>query len=268
MLVQTPFRIQMVNFPDVFSGTPKVFAEELVRRMRIVTPEGTITSIYIGDSTPAYNVGPWLRGKQWWVWDDNTNQYVPLDLGASERTWYTVSVNEPETSDPPVWIRKTADGKFVGVYIWSSSLNAWVPSNGIVFSGPTNLRPNPPVPLQQYYDTDIGCLIWYERNAWRTVSGVPGDIKFVAYETLSEALQRNPGWVLFGANEQAYRGRVISGATKDPGASPVTNLPVPSGVTPRAAFEVFGTGVTVAVSTTPPNAPYPTGIALWCLQKL
>ena len=56
------------------------------------------------------------------------------------------------------------------------------------------MRPSNPTPFQRYYDTDINVEIWWDRGAWRTVVGNPGDCKFVKAANLSAALTNNPGW--------------------------------------------------------------------------
>lgn len=63
-------------------------------------------------------------------------------------------------------------------------------------SGPTSSRPSNPGNFERYFDTDINCQIWWERGAWRTVEGVPGDVKFVLSGSTGDATTRNPGWSL------------------------------------------------------------------------
>lgn len=63
-------------------------------------------------------------------------------------------------------------------------------------SGPTSSRPANPGNFERYFDTDINCQIWWERGAWRTVEGVPGDVKFVLSGSTGDATTRNPGWSL------------------------------------------------------------------------
>ena len=46
-------------------------------------------------------------------------------------------------------------------------------------------------------------------------SGVPGDTKFVAFQTLDEALTNNPGWAVFGAGNQELRGRLDGDANHE-----------------------------------------------------
>jgi hypothetical protein len=272
-LQDTNLIIQSAPIPATFTGTPDDFRREIVRRMKIVSPTGT-NFIFVGDNEPTSNVGPWLKGgKQWWVWDEDIKRYVPLDISASETVWFHIGASTPATSDPSVWLRTTQDpseadpsvGSPIGWYVFNGA--AWISFVGIVLSGPTSSRPTSPVALQQFYDTDISTLIWFERNQWRTIAGSPGDTKFVALATLTEALTANPGWAVFGAGNQSLRGRLVSMATKDPGATPETELTVGTDIAERAAFETFGEGTGLMIDNTPPNVEYPGTIALWFLVK-
>lgn len=272
-LQDTNLLITSAPLPATFSGTPDDLRREIVRRLKIVSPTGT-NFIFIGDNEPTSNVGPWLKnGTQWFVWDESVKRYVPLDISASETTWYHIGSSTPATSDPPVWLKTTKDrteadpsvGNPISWYVFNGS--AWVPYVGIVLSGPTGSRPVNPVEYQQYYDTTISCLIWFERNLWRTVSGVPGDIKFVNFEVLTEALQFNPGWNVFGAGNQTLRGRIPMMASKDSGATPETVLTTGTNIPQRAAFETFGETDNMQIDNTPPNLLYPPQVALWLLVK-
>lgn len=272
-LQDTNLIILSAPIPATFSGTPDDLRREIVRRMKIVSPSG-INFIFVGDNEPTSNVGPWLRGgTQWFVWDEGLKRYVPLDISASETRWYHIGASTPPNSEPPVWLRTTKDsteadpsvGNPIGWYVFNGA--DWVPYVGVVTSGPTASRPSDPVEYQQYFDTTITALIWFERNMWRTVSGVPGDTKFVAFQTLTEALAANPGWAVFGAGNQNLRGRLVSMATKDAGATPATVLTVGTNIAERAAFETFGEDGAMATDFTPPNIRYPGTIALWFLVK-
>lgn len=273
-LTNTSLIIQSAPLPETFKGTPNDFRAELVKRLQILSPNGT-NFIFIGDTEPTSNVGPWLKnGTQWWVWNPDTKRYVPLDISASLTIPFFIGTSTPTTSSPPVWLRTTQDatdiapnsfGDPIGWYVFDGTV--WAPFNSIVLSGPTASRPVSPANFQQFYDTDISVLIWWERAAWRTIAGVTGDVKFVAYETLTEALAVNPGWALFGAGNQDFRGRLIVQASKDSGTSPVTSLPVDANITPRGAFEFFGETQQVVVASMPPEVVYPAQIALWCLVK-
>lgn len=267
-LQDTNLIIQMGPLPATFNNTPQELADAMIRRMKIVSPSGT-SFFVISDVEPTSNVGPWLKGgTQWWVFDEATKRYVPLDISASETTWFHMGASTPTTVDPPVWLRTTQDptttdpsfGQPIGWLEWNGS--AWVPFNSVPRNGPTSARPTAPVDFQQYFDTDISTLIHWERGQWRTVAGTPGDAKQVLFETLDEALVFNPGWAVLGASNQALRGRHLVQATKDSGASPVTNLATGAGVPSRAAFETWFTSVTAGATDVVP------ALALWTLVKM
>lgn len=264
--------IQMGPLSTTFTGTPQELAASMVRRMKIVSPNGT-NFIFVGDTEPTSNVGPWLKdGNKWYVFDEETSRYVPLDISDSDTDWFQTGKNPPSTAEPPVWLRTDKDatedspsiGNPIGWYVHNGT--GWVPFVSIVLSGPTTSRPTTPVDYQQYYDTTISVLIWWERSEWRTISGVPGDVKHVTATVLTEALARNPGWVLFGQDNQNLRGRYISQATKDSGSTPETELNVAAGIAERAAMETFGQtdGVKMDAASA---VPYPPTVALWTLVK-
>jgi hypothetical protein len=271
-LQRTNLLIEMARIPATFKGTPDEFSQTMVRRMRIVSPTGT-NFIFIGDVEPTSNVGPWLKGgTQWFVFDEDLKRYVPLDISESEKDWYFIGASTPTDSTPPVWLKTTKDqseadpsvGNPISWHVFNGS--AWVPYVGVVLSGPTSARPASPAEYQRFFDTDISVEIWWQNGKWRTIAGSPGDTKFVSFETLEEALERNPGWNVFGASNQAFRGRYISQATKDSGATPTTVLTTGAGVAQRGAFETYGEtdGVQIDPAST---VPYPPSIALWFLVK-
>lgn len=255
-----------------FRGGPQELLDEIVHRSKIVSPTGT-NFIFIGDVEPTSDVGPWLKnGVSWFVFDEETKRYVPLDISESETQWFHVGNSTPTTSTPAVWLKTTANateaspsvGQPVGWYQFNGT--AWVPIGVVTLSGPTASRPSAPFDLQQYYDSDIACLIWWERSSWRTVAGTPGDVKATVISTLTEALRFNPGWEVLGAANAQVRGRIVMQACKDPGASPETSLTPPAGVASRAAGETFGETDGVQIAASP--VPYPPQYALWHLVKL
>jgi len=265
--------IIMGQIPPTFRGTPPDLAEAMVRRMKIVSPTGA-NFIFIGDTEPTSNVGPWLKnGTQWWVFDVDLKRYVPLDISASEQQWFQTGTSTPLVADPPVWLRTTHDpteadpsiGNPISWHVYNGT--AWIPFSGIDLSGSTASRPSAPVEFQKYYDTTISVWIWWERNLWRTISGVPGDIKQVAYTVLTEALTANPGWSVFGGANQNVRGRWLVQATKDSGGTPETTLTTAAGVAPHAAFETFGEAEDIPDTPNDGGVFHPPGIALWTLQK-
>lgn len=269
----TNLLIQSAPIPATFRGTPDEFREELVKRMKIVSPSGT-SFIFQGESEPLSNVGPWLKdGTKWYVWSEAVKRYVPQDITDSETQWYWIGPTTPPTTEPPVWFRTSQSASeanpFFGNALGWFSYNGtnWVPVSPRVLSGTTADRPPQPFDLQQYYDTDITALIWFERGAWRTVTGVPGDTKFVLFDTLSEALRFNPGWAVVGDTNAALRGRVPVAATKDAGPTPETVLTPSAGVTQRAAFEYFGENQPIQAAAAS-AVTIPPQLALWFIVKL
>ncbi len=269
----TNLTIQIAPIPQTFKGNPNDLVAIMVQRMKILSPSGT-SFIFIGDTLPTSNVGPvLLNGTQWYVWSGTLNQYVPQDISASFTQPYWFSNSQPPNSTPQLWLKSTKDatdqdpthGEPIGWFQWDGS--QWVPFNSLVNSGPSAARPANPDNLQQFYDTTINCLIWWERGQWRTVSGVPGDVKSVLYQTLAQALLNNPGWSFVGDVASQLIGRVIMQATQDPGATPAVVLTPPTNVPPRAAFDTFGENSGIQ-SNPGSTLTIPPQVALWHLYKL
>jgi hypothetical protein len=158
-LEATNLLIQLAPIPATFVGTPQDLAATMVKRMRIVSPTG-ISFIFTGDAEPLTDVGPWLKnGTQWWVFDDETKRYVPLDISASETIWFQVGSNVPTTTNPPVWLRTTANpteaqpqfGTPVGWYLYDGT--QWVGFTELV---------NGQVTLLKMADGVRGALITYD----------------------------------------------------------------------------------------------------------
>jgi len=270
-LQATPLFIRSSALPATFKGSPDDLREEIVKRLQIVSPSG-INFIYVGDSEPTSNVGPWLKdGTKWYVYSESIKRYVPSDVSDSVSDEIQIGDSTPASSTPPIWLR-TVGGGPITWYFWNGT--QWVPGMNIVQSGPTASRPTSPTSLQQYYDTDISCLIWWERGDWRTVAGTPGDVKIVVTELLSAALTLNPGWQVLGADQQSWRGRYIAQATIDAEQT----LSVAANVGQRNSRETYGEtdGVSIdahthggTVAAQPASGvPYPPTIALWHLVKL
>lgn len=271
-LQPTNLIISASQLPPTFKGTPQEWLNEYTRRLRILSPTGVFT-FTVGDTEPSSNVGPWLRGgTQWFVFDEETKRYIPLDISESEKTWYHIGPTTPTDATPPLWLKTTSvptdaspsPGNAVSWYLFNGT--AWVPFNSIALSGTTAQRPTGPADLQQFYDTDISVLIWWERNAWRTVAGSPGDIKSVAFSTLTEALVFSPGWSLLGVTNRAIRGRYIIQAAKDAGGSPETEVTTDPGVPHRGVLEVFGE-TTLLQENASSDVAYPPTIGFWHLTK-
>lgn len=235
--------------PPDFEGDLQDFFEAMTERYEILSPVGT-NFFVTGDVEPSSNQGPWLKnGNQWWVFSESAGGYVPIDISASEHPDFFVGPGDPGTpgvDDPIFWIR-TNGNHIVGLYGWNGT--AWIASANAVSSGPTTARPASPVEMEEFFDTDINVALRFERGAWRTSSGSPGDVKSVTQTTLAEALRYNPGWDLLGRDDESIRGRLIGQAAKDPGATPVDSFTTPSGVTARAAGDKAGAETVVLSST-------------------
>jgi hypothetical protein len=118
--------------------------------------------------------------------------------------------NEPSEGDrDKVWYRTDEAGKLLGFYFWNGSDWAIVPT--VPETGGSDARPANPEDGQQFFDSEIHVMLVYERGAWRTLAGSPGDVKEVKCETIEEALLRNPGW----AQDTNSIGMVIGGADQN-----------------------------------------------------
>jgi hypothetical protein len=202
-----------------FKGDLQQFFNHMLDRIRVISPFGQVTFVS-GSVKPTSNKGPWLKNNvQWYVWDEAAGDYVPLDISASlsDNAW--IQDTEPVVFSPPVWIKTTNGGASYDSF-WVACNGKWTAVSPT--SGPTSGRPGNPSNLQPYYDTDIQAELWFERGAWRTRSGVSGDLKYVIWQTRAEALQRNPGWCILGDPSSpgsfassAYVGRAPIPATYD-----------------------------------------------------
>ena len=104
-LQATNLVISASHLPATFKGTPDAMFQEMVSRMRILSPTGT-SFFVVSDLEPPGNFGPWLKsGTQWFVWNPETKRYQPLDISESETKWFTVSSTTPTTTTPPVWLK-------------------------------------------------------------------------------------------------------------------------------------------------------------------
>lgn len=237
---QTQLQIQASALPPNFDGTPQEFFDAMVQRMKIVSKFGG-TFFVVGDTEPSSNQGPWLKGgTKWYVFDEDLGRYTPLDISDSETLLFHTGDTTPASGVPPIWLRSRTSGgvvEFVGWYFFNGT--EWKPEANIVQSGTTANRPLNPLELHQYYDTDIATLIWWERGQWRTVSGVPGDLKFVSYPTLAGALAANPGWQEIGEANLNLRGRTFVSANAD-GSGGSENRAVGAGITSRQAGDLYG----------------------------
>ncbi len=127
----TNLYIQAAPLPVTFRGNPNDLFTEMVKRMRILSPSGT-NFIFIGDTEPVSNVGPWLKnGSQWYVWDSGTKRYIPQDISASFTEPYFIGLSQPVGTVPGLWLQtsqNTTDGINYGDplrwFFWNGT--AWV----------------------------------------------------------------------------------------------------------------------------------------------
>lgn len=266
-LTPTGDLISACPFPPTMTGTPQEWFEEFVKRLTIVSATGRGRLVFT-DVEPTDANAVWIRGTEILLFDADLKRFVPIDISASETRWFWVGSTTPTSTPPFLWLRTSSGttrntpntesyGRAIGWYEFDGTV--WRPFNNIVNSGTTAQRPAPAIDLEQFYDTDISALLFFERGMWRTVSGLPGEIVAVAWPTLAEALLRRPGWSLFGASNASLRGRAISGATQDQGGS--TPLTTDPNVPQRAVGTTFGEtqGLTGNVSlaiTLPPMVSY------------
>jgi hypothetical protein len=81
--LETPFRLRSATLDPAFMGGPGDLLSEFVRLTEIVSPSG-FYGIVVSDTEPSSNIGLWLRGgTKPYVWDENQNRYVPIDLSDS-----------------------------------------------------------------------------------------------------------------------------------------------------------------------------------------
>lgn len=283
-LYKTNLFLQGAPLPQGFKGTPQQWYESILERIRIVAPFG-FSTIVIGSLKPTSNQGPWLKdGTQWYVWDVNETDYVPLDISQSATPPYYVQTadpagtpdsegnyptegdegwqeNGPLGSGPLLWFRLNSgetgvDGMFIFIRgRWQSLLQS---------GGATEDRPTSPANWEQYYDTTISTLLHWERGAWRTVDGCRGDLKYVSWPTAEEALQFNPGWEIFGTGESAdttLRGRFLVMATKNAGGSPSTRLEVVGGISEKSAGVLGGEESHILIDSEVPTGTLRAGAA-------
>ena len=130
----TNLYIQSSPIPATFKGSPNDLFTEMIKRMRILSPSGT-NFIFVGDTEPTSNVGPWLKnGTQWYVWDPSTKRYVPQNISASFTPGFFIGNSRPTSTNPTVWLQTTQDptsssplayGDAIRWFVWNGSFWVW-----------------------------------------------------------------------------------------------------------------------------------------------
>lgn len=135
-------------------------------------------------------------------------QYLAVS-GLSELGGINFGPTTPsEANRDKPWFKTDASYNPIGFFSWNGS--EWATfDTGAIPSGSTALRPATASVGQLYLDTDINCVLVWERAQWRTADGSPGDVKPVKASTLAAALTQNPGWV----EDTAGQNYVIGGAS-------------------------------------------------------
>ena len=135
-------------------------------------------------------------------------QYLAVN-GLSELGGINFGPTTPsEANRDKPWFKTDGSYNPIGFFSWNGS--AWVTfDTGAIPSGPTASRLASPAVGQLYFDTDIKCVLIWERAKWRTADGSPGDVKFVKATTIEAALTNNPGWV----EDTVGQNYVIAGAS-------------------------------------------------------
>jgi hypothetical protein len=133
--------------PANFKGNPQQLIEALLDRLE-VTVDGT--SFVISDIQPAGNEGPWLKnGTQWWVWNEGTSQYVPLDISASITQQIfigDVASGPPDNTKYSLWLQ--LNGTTVnGLFYFAGTTAGWVTEPNVLVAGaitPIMFQQQPP----------------------------------------------------------------------------------------------------------------------------
>jgi len=203
-----------------FKGTPQEFFEEILAHLDIIAPYGIATFV-TGLQMPSSDQGPWLKNNvEWWVFDQNVGTYVPLVLNQSLQTLFYVQEATPPVNAAEIWFQtETINGEVRPKAVNILINGAWKPV-GTPTEGTTANRPANPVDFELYYDTSIEAMLVWERDEWRTQSGVKGDTKFVTWGSRAESLLHNPGWEILwdgpvGGASVGNRGLAMGQATQD-----------------------------------------------------
>jgi hypothetical protein len=135
-------------------------------------------------------------------------QYLAVS-GLSELGGINFGPTTPsEANRDKPWFKTDSSFNPIGFFSWNGS--AWVTfDTGAIPSGPTASRLTSPAVGQLYFDTDIKCVLIWERAKWRTADGSPGDVKFVKATDVATAIVNNPGWV----EDTVGQNYVIAGAS-------------------------------------------------------
>jgi len=194
--------------PPNFCGDVKAVFELLAQNIQVRNPSGYNTFV-VSANAPLTDSGPWLKdGKEWWVWNPITLVYEPQrssDLFTRDLPTVT-SMSDAKvasgTSSGLCFLQGSTGVRMLR-YLGGGSWGRLIEN----LRGPTADRPVTPLTGTKYFDTTIGCEIYWNGSAWTTVSGCYGDIKAVEFSSEADALKYNPGWAIAAS----VKGRAIAG---------------------------------------------------------
>lgn len=106
----------------------------------------------------------------------------------------TGSTTPPAENRDRPWWKTDGSGVFQGLYYWSGS--AWAPIPSLVPSGTFGSAPTGTSAGQLYYAADIKVLCLWNGSSWVTADGAPGEVRFVRGTSSATILTKYPGWGL------------------------------------------------------------------------
>lgn len=138
----TNLRLQAAPLSPAFRGTPAEFFAEIVRLLRIVSPDGHY-GIVVSDIEPESNQGMWLKdGTKIYVWSDDEARYIPADITDGIATQLTQLADlvskmaagrvlfaqlEPGETERQkvIWAQTGESGAVLSVRVWDPAASRW-----------------------------------------------------------------------------------------------------------------------------------------------
>ena len=242
----TNLRLQGAPLSPSFRGSPAEFFAEIIRLLRIVSPDGYY-GIVVSDIEPESNQGLWLKdGTKPYVWSDDEARYVPADITDGIATQLTQLADlvskmaagrvifaqlEPgETERSKVlWVQIGESGAVISMRVWDAAAEAWrllpgtnqytVSSTGVT-DDQYKLTLDDPASLGQLVGTPI-VVRWHRTSTGPVtivVSGLPTAANLI---DSSSGQQVNTSGVREGqVSVLVYDGTVWQMATQPAGGAP------------------------------------------------
>lgn len=121
MATELPLTFRASPLPSNFAGTPQQFLDALVARLAVDTQDA-LALFSASATTPTSDVGPWLNGQTWYVWNSGTGAYIPEVLLPSQLK-YIASTTAPDPAVYTLWIELNGAGKALTIQYYSGG--AW-----------------------------------------------------------------------------------------------------------------------------------------------